>query len=462
MSSPLVSVVIPCYNGSAYLDDCSRSVLEQTRDCEVIVIDDGSTDETLDRAKALVAEHPTRALVACQGNQGPAAARNTGLRLARGKYVAFLDVDDQYLPGFFAAAVPLLEADPSVVMVTCRIELVESHRPVEAWQVQVLERCLPGNLIVRTDAARRVCGFPLHPAFRGPGAGEDVAFRRQVSRLGKTLKLDRPFYRYRARRGSHFDFFLDRVTLQDGRLGLAFLSEEERNGSLEEANRLYDESVRELAVAATVETLRTSLTAAAAFERLRSRLARVEGFLHEIEGFMLYCLAGAWPVEGRVVEVGSFKGRSTCWLASGCQEAGRGRVAAVDHFRGSPEHQPGGSHPDRDVTATGSTRQTFDDNVKQMGLADWVEVHAGGSAERSASWTEPIRLLFLDGDHAYEAVEADFLSWSRCVVCHGLVVFHDVGVWPGVTKLYTQVCRDRDHWKELCRVNSLGVLEKLA
>jgi predicted O-methyltransferase YrrM len=192
------------------------------------------------------------------------------------------------------------------------------------------------------------------------------------------------------------------------------------------------------------------------------QLDHVEGFLHPLEGFALYWLAKNWPGDGPVVEIGSFKGRSTCWLAKGCQEGRRGRVVAVDHFSGSPEHQPAGTHADPDIKATGSTLQTFQRNIEHLGFKESVDVHVGDSVEVSSNWREPIRFLFIDDDHSYEATSRDYLSWSPHVVQHGLVVFHDVNVWPGVTAFYHCLSSDKQHWQEVGRFLSLGVLEKLA
>src|SRR5262245_39908172 len=92
---PNVSVVIPSYNSAAYLPAAIDSVLAQTaRDLEVIVVDDGSTDDTPD----VVARYgpPVRGIR--QANAGVAAARNRGIAEARGRYIAFLDADDTWEP----------------------------------------------------------------------------------------------------------------------------------------------------------------------------------------------------------------------------------------------------------------------------------------------------------------------------------------------------------------------------
>ena len=92
--TPKTSVIVPVHNTASLLDACLDSVLRQTqREIEVIVVDDGSTDESLEVCLALAAQDE-RIRVVQQENQGPGAARNRGLALARGEYVYFLDSDD--------------------------------------------------------------------------------------------------------------------------------------------------------------------------------------------------------------------------------------------------------------------------------------------------------------------------------------------------------------------------------
>jgi glycosyltransferase involved in cell wall biosynthesis/peptidoglycan/xylan/chitin deacetylase (PgdA/CDA1 family) len=105
-----VSVVIPCYNLGAYLDQAVQSVLDQTfTDVEILVVDDGSTDEATRHLFVSYRRPKTRILRI--ENRGLAAARNLGLGEARGRYVSFLDADDRLEPTFLAKAVAALDAD---------------------------------------------------------------------------------------------------------------------------------------------------------------------------------------------------------------------------------------------------------------------------------------------------------------------------------------------------------------
>ena len=111
-----MSVVIPAYRAAQSIPATLDSVLAQTfSDYEIIVVNDGSPD-TVQLERVL---EPYRARIAYyrQENQGPAGARNTGIQLARGKYIAPLDCDDLWEPGHLAAQLAVLEGDPSIDMV---------------------------------------------------------------------------------------------------------------------------------------------------------------------------------------------------------------------------------------------------------------------------------------------------------------------------------------------------------
>ncbi len=108
--TPAVSVIIPTYNHARYVAQAIQSALAQTyHDYEIVVIDDGSTDHS----RAVIAPFMDRVRYVWQPNQGLSAARNTGVRESRGRYIAPLDADDIWFPDYLATMAPLLDGDPS-------------------------------------------------------------------------------------------------------------------------------------------------------------------------------------------------------------------------------------------------------------------------------------------------------------------------------------------------------------
>ena len=115
--TPLVSIIIPCYNARRWLAETLESALAQTwPEKEIMAIDDGSTDGSLAVARTFESRGVR---VLTQPNQGASAARNHGLRLARGEFIQFLDADDLTSPVKIAAQIDLLARLPAGIVATC-------------------------------------------------------------------------------------------------------------------------------------------------------------------------------------------------------------------------------------------------------------------------------------------------------------------------------------------------------
>ena len=94
-----ISVIMPCHNAAAFVEEAVQCVMNQTYpDVELIVVDDGSTDGSIDILQQLAAQYPSRMTLLFQDRMGPYPARNLGLEHAHGGYVAFLDADDYWTP----------------------------------------------------------------------------------------------------------------------------------------------------------------------------------------------------------------------------------------------------------------------------------------------------------------------------------------------------------------------------
>ncbi len=163
MGSPKVSIVIPCYNLGAYLEDALASVFAQTfTDYEVVIVNDGSTDQTTNQLLERLASEGIRILATL--NRGPAAARNLAIGESQGKYVLPLDADDRIAPCFLEQAVAVMESTPEVSVVYGRVEFFgersgEWLRPEYSPARILLDNLIVATSLFRRDDWERVGGF---------------------------------------------------------------------------------------------------------------------------------------------------------------------------------------------------------------------------------------------------------------------------------------------------------------
>ncbi|MBD0291741.1 MAG: class I SAM-dependent methyltransferase [Thermoleophilia bacterium] len=153
-----------------------------------------------------------------------------------------------------------------------------------------------------------------------------------------------------------------------------------------------------------------------AIPELRRRLDQLPGWLTYEEGETLYRLARMCTGRGVIVEIGSWRGKSTICLGLGSKEGNRVPVYAVDRH-------------------TEGTFRDFRENVEAAGIAELVRPVRGLSQDVAVDFTEPIELLFIDGAHQYELVKADWERWVPKVVEDGFVVMHDTTGFPGVRRV---------------------------
>lgn len=164
MASP-VSVIIPVRNRPDFLTGAVDSLVATRYPAlEIVIVDDGSSDETLSRARQLEKRFPGMMRVFRHddgGNHGPGASRNLGARLSMGEYVGFLDSDDVVLPNRFEVAVPLLDGDPAIDGVAERFLIQEREGALrEVPEKPVLGGVVPGPGIrwhTNTILLRRRC-----------------------------------------------------------------------------------------------------------------------------------------------------------------------------------------------------------------------------------------------------------------------------------------------------------------
>ena len=156
--------------------------------------------------------------------------------------------------------------------------------------------------------------------------------------------------------------------------------------------------------------------------------ADVRGFLPDDEGLQLYEWALAATAAGPLLEIGSYCGRSTIWLGQAAQ-ARQTAVFAIDHHRGSEEHQVGESHHDAELVndeGLFDTFAAFRRNIAQADLEQVVIPIVTGSAQFAAHWAGPLSVVFIDGGHSLDAALADYRHWAPRIGPGGVLAIHDV------------------------------------
>jgi glycosyltransferase involved in cell wall biosynthesis len=189
-----VSIIIPCYNGAATLVRALHSCRIQPEAAQIIVVDDGSTDASADLVAQCGSLDARVCLLQMPYNGGAARARNWGAMHASHDLLAFLDADDEYLPGALSAASAFLTQHPAEVSVRLDVEYTDfpvelTAHPDFAEHAQTLSNTVPSSLIIRRAVYMGLGGFPMDDAFRRLG-GEDGAFSWALREIFGNPRLD--------------------------------------------------------------------------------------------------------------------------------------------------------------------------------------------------------------------------------------------------------------------------------
>lgn len=161
----------------------------------------------------------------------------------------------------------------------------------------------------------------------------------------------------------------------------------------------------------------------------RSAASRVEGWLSDDEGAFLFLSAKSGPGRGAIVEIGSWKGRSTVWLAKGSKSAGREKIYAIDPHIGAYEK------------SAENTLQAFKRNIRAAGVEDYVVPIVSKSESAVKKWDKPVRLLWIDGSHEYSDVKRDVEAWEKFLVEGGVIALHDTVMREGPTKVSKELIK---------------------
>ncbi|GAB3284150.1 class I SAM-dependent methyltransferase [Parahaliea aestuarii] len=200
---------------------------------------------------------------------------------------------------------------------------------------------------------------------------------------------------------------------------------------------------------------------------LPANIEQIKGFLAADEGAALYRHAQAARALGPVLEVGSYCGKSTLYLGLACRDGGT--VYALDHHRGSEEHQAGEMFHDPDLYDSGEalvdTFREFRRNIRTAGLDDTVVPLVSSSDVVARHWRTPLGMVFIDGGHSLDAALLDYRCWSCHLVQGGILAVHDLFPDPyeggqAPWAIY-QMALASGLFAEVERVNTLGILRRL-
>ena len=194
----------------------------------------------------------------------------------------------------------------------------------------------------------------------------------------------------------------------------------------------------------------------------------VKGFLAEDEAAALYQYAEETSVMGPILEVGSYCGKSTVYLGLAAKK-NNAVVFAVDHHRGSEEHQLGEEYHDADLydndVALYDTFKEFRKNMRTADLEDTVIPLVSSSEVAAKQWHTPLAMVFIDGGHSFEAAEMDYRSWAAQVKIGGILCIHDLFPNPdeggqAPITIYRMAIAS-GLFEEVEVVNTLGILRRV-
>ncbi|WP_019601281.1 class I SAM-dependent methyltransferase [Teredinibacter turnerae] len=194
---------------------------------------------------------------------------------------------------------------------------------------------------------------------------------------------------------------------------------------------------------------------------------RIKGFLAAEEGLALYEHALTVATTGPCLEIGSYCGKSAVYLGRACQQT-ENTLYAVDHHRGSEEHQPGEEYHDQDLYDA-RTRQmdsfpAFRRTLRLARLDDCVVPVVASSELSLRHWATPLGLVFIDGGHSPAMAMADVTGWATKLAVGGLLCIHDIYPTPEDggqgPRLAMQAVLDSGGFTLVNRVASLAVLQR--
>lgn len=199
-----------------------------------------------------------------------------------------------------------------------------------------------------------------------------------------------------------------------------------------------------------------------------SKFILVPGYLLPAEAIALYSLARRAPQDARIVEIGSWLGKSSVVFGLACKGKRSARVTCIDPFDATGDERSAKTYKRKSMALENSLFQNFTANVKDAGVASYIDPIKGLSVPAAETWKDPIDIVFIDGDHTYEAVCADIRAWAPHIKPGGIMCLHDVYFEPlktgkehiGPGNAVRDLIQDSDRWVVVDHINSLFIARR--
>lgn len=188
-------------------------------------------------------------------------------------------------------------------------------------------------------------------------------------------------------------------------------------------------------------------------DEIKKLTEKIDGWLSDREGELLYNLAKNCKGKGVIVEIGSWKGKSTVWLAKGSKAGNKVKIYAIDPHTGSSEHKK--------QYGKIWTFEEFKKNIKNAKVDDIVVPIVKTSEEAAKNFNKPVELIFIDGAHEYDLVKLDFKLWFPKVIDGGIIAFHDTILWKGPKKVVEKFVYKSKKFRNVRFVDSITFGEKV-
>ncbi|MBI2558015.1 class I SAM-dependent methyltransferase [Candidatus Woesearchaeota archaeon] len=176
-------------------------------------------------------------------------------------------------------------------------------------------------------------------------------------------------------------------------------------------------------------------------KEIQQLVDKVHGWLSPHEGITLYNLAKNCTGKGVVVEIGSWQGKSTIWLAKGSKKGNNVKIYAIDPHTGSSEH--------KEAYGKVWTFNNFKKNINKANVEDIVVPILKYSDKAAKTFNKPVELIFIDGSHEYDLVKLDFELWFPKVIDGGIIAFHDTVGWEGPKRLVKEIILKSRNFKSV-------------